>query len=410
MMLRLNLLTDCLLAAFLPLYFLDDSLIPKSPYLGVVIALLAFRFIVQEYSIRDIDITIFLAGILFLSSYCMSVVYSTYNGIPTINVVYPIIFFGILIAKPAISLLPERVFVVSAFVVVLIGWIRYLTGNGGLPSEHALGYWGIKYDIATRNSDVLLPLIVACATIGAIARNARSNVLPSKVRSAIEVPRVRFVIHLGAMLIALSAILLSQSRGTWLSAILMILLMFGKDLRSLSRFVQLGIALVIGSTVALAMFPEVFEKLINVGNLLDRFSTIYTGGGGSSNSARWHLIQYSFELSARYPIFGVGLDGFNCCALKYGYVDILTTRHPENFYLHMMTGFGVVSAASITFLLFKSALLGFKSRVGYTHLLGGVLYSVLLYLQFNSEVPSLALWIVLGAIVARIARSDRLQV
>ena len=55
-----------------------------------------------------------------------------------------------------------------------IGYYRFFTLSGGIPEEHALGYWGIKYLASTRNSDVLYVIVSGLIATGLYAASSGS--------------------------------------------------------------------------------------------------------------------------------------------------------------------------------------------------------------------------------------------
>lgn len=254
--------------------------------------------------------------------------------------------------------------VIACTIPVYVGWTRYFGGDGGSPLEHAIGYWGIRYLPATRNSDVLYPL--ALSTLSLFGLNRYKGFAKLLCAS---------LFILGA-----SAVALSLARGGWLALAWAGLIMS----RGGKRIV---ISLSVLSLIYIGFSLYAGDLIVNL--LVDRFSTF--GGlddSSVSNLDRLILISDSVKSIFLYP-FGVGFGNMGWVVSRFG----VPLWNSENGWLTVAVEGGwasLIVLMSLTGSLIRKAI-----RAPYS--LGGLLTSsTLVYLIFNYELNSAFMWALLS--------------
>lgn len=370
----------------LPLYLLDESVALKamlSPLIGAscVALLLVSRFNTGAGS----ELWRLLALGLALS-YPISLFGSVLGDGVGVNAFYPLLFLALCFRVPFATNRIVRGLCISLVGVVLFGWVRFITGEGGVPAEHALGYWGIKYTEATRNNDVLAPLMLSGIALATM-----------KIRTT-DTP-VLFM-RWGpwmSLVLALPALALSFSRSAWLAAICFLLLNSGFNWRTLLKSV---IALFAAATVLLVVVnviaPDLIGTAVDLVALTDRFLSIFDPKIESSNGERSRLLAYAISVGLEHPLLGVGSGRFDCCFAKLGFYGLRGSLHPENLFLHLFSELGFFVAFFSLTLLIIAGRYGLRSGHPAPHFAATTLMTFVVWLQFNSELPSLLVWAVLG--------------
>lgn len=370
----------------LPIYLLDESIELKtmlSPAIGgaCLVWLLSSRFV------RGMGSSAWrLLLLFFVVSYMISLAASAIAVGFTLNAVYPLLFVGFCLRRPTVV----RSFAFGLFVgllgVALLGWYRFVTGEGGLISEHALGYWGVKYTEATRNSDALVPLLVSATALALIQRRPTGALR---------------VLSLMALVIGLPALALTFARSAWLAIIAFLLLCGSSNWRMLLRvallavFVGLALFIVVSSVA-----PGFVADALDLVALLERLQSIYDPSIESSNSERVRLLTYAAEVGLGHPLIGAGAGQFGCCVEELGFRDLLGMRHPENLFMHLFSEFGVVPSLSALAIVTIACVRGLRAASAERRLAGAALAGLILWLQMNSELPSLFIWVLLGVIAS----------
>lgn len=319
----------------------------------------------------------------FVVSYVTSLVASVVAGhrIP-LNAVYPLLFVVLCLCEPA-SVRPF-VFGLSVGLVgmALFGWYRFVTGAGGVADEHALGYWGIKYTGSTRNSDALVPLLLSGMAVSQICR-ARAGAVRA--------------IWVAALVIGFSALTLTYARSAWVAMVCFLLLYSLSDWRGL---LKVGLAVLLAGLAMLVVVrlaaPEVIAATGDVGALLERLRSIYDPSVQSSNGERLRLLTYAAEVGLRYPFAGGGIGQFDCCMEALDFPDLVRMRHPENLFMHLFSEFGVVSSLSALAIVAIACARGLRADSTEQRLAGAALAGLIVWLQMNSELSSLFVWVLLG--------------
>lgn len=377
-------LASRLLGLLLPAYLLDESIAFKSIATPLLLAALAGLLLTSRYGSADRPPVARLGLFVFAAAYLSSVAVSALEHSPPINAAYPIVFAVLAIRRPAAI----REFVVGFFagtmLLVLLGWYRFVTGEGGTPSEHALGYWGIKYTLATRNSDALAPLLGMVGAVFVLSRRTAAGA------------RQRRFIGILALVLCVPALALTYSRSAWLAAAAFLVLAHHGDLRRLVKAALIVAVMGLGLLVAVNAFaPELVQSIADLAALAERLRSIYDPSVDSSNDERRRLLTYAVELGWSHPLAGAGIGQFNCCYGEFGYPDLKAALHPENLFFHLWAENGIACALGLVIAV-ASAALDRRPAPEASRLARAVLVTMVIWLQFNSELPSLLVWIVLG--------------
>jgi hypothetical protein len=277
-------------------------------------------------------------------------------------------------------------------IAVILGYYRFVFLEGGILTEHLLGYWGIRYTPATRNSDVLYPLVAAILSAGLI-RNASSQ-------------GMRAILMLASSF-SITAVVLTQSRSGWIALLVAAVTMYWTAFRPLRSgkqgIVWILLAIVI-SLVIVASLPEQYSDL-----LLSRAKTILGAEqevAETSNVERMERYTSVVTVIANNPL-GIGVGNYSCAV---GEID-REVKHAENAYLTLtMEGGWVAGVSFVAILLYLYQRL--RIRVQNSHAsgdqVGGVSTTLLIalaaYFLFNDEVNSLFVWSLLSAVGSVIPR------
>jgi hypothetical protein len=230
---------------------------------------------------------------------------------------------------------------------VLVGWYRFLSGTGGLTTEHALNYWGIRYAISSRNADVLYAIV------------------PILLSQFVPWQWVRW----GATLLCLPATVLTYSRSAWLT-----LIYHYFRVRRLLSFALLGLVL-----VAIALTTNAGDTIV------DRFLTIFDINSHTSNLERANLLQFSL---GHVTAFGLGPGRFPTAGVSEAGLGGL--RQAEDFYLTMAVEAGVLATAAFLGLWIWSLVTSPVRRIG---------IGLSIYLLLNSEVDNIVVWLIFGLVM-----------
>lgn len=383
------------LGGLIPLYLLDESVWLKQVAPPLIASAIVATILTSVWSPTKGTVGWRLAFITFAAGYTLALAYSAVVHGVSVNALYPLLFLAICWVRVDDALVFARTFTGSLGFIVLLGWYRFVTGDGGLVEEHALGYWGIKYTTSTRNGDALAPLLSLYVAVAVLTHADRPS-LALWLKGSLWV--------LVAM--SASALALTFSRSAWVAAVVFLLLRSSGHLaRLLMLAIGTGVLLVVCYFGLLIAAPEVATNAVDILALLERVRSIYDPSVDSSNVERLRLAGYALELGLTNPIVGVGAGRFDCCFAETGYLDLAGGLHPENLFLHLLTEYGVLSSAGLLMLLMASMNIGLRSAVTAQRTAGALLGSMIVWLQLNSELPSLLVWCVLAVSVG--VASDR---
>lgn len=370
--------------ALISIYFLDDSVFLKAQLFSLLIGVLLVWLFASGFAFDTGAEAWRLAVWCFAASYSISLAAAVITSdAVTINAIYPLLFICFCFRRPT----SIRPFFFGLFIglvaLLLFGWYRFITVDGGVFSEHALGYWGIKYTEATRNSDALTPTIV---TAIAIAGLQQKQTFTTRVL-------------LGAVLVvSLPAVLLTSSRSAWLAVIAFIFFYGGMKRRMLLHMAAVA---VLGGG-ALMLLQNVAVDSNGNAALFERAMSIINPNIDSSNLSRSRLLMYAMELGLYNPIVGAGPGHFGAYVCKLGYPELIGAMHPENLFMHLFSEYGIVSSISLMAVLGIACRDGLRATTPEQFTAGSAMGALILWLQMNSELPSLFIWVLLGVITSAI--------
>lgn len=214
---------------------------------------------------------------------------------------------------------------VTCLLLVLLGFYRYVTGEGGIPSEHALNYWGIHYAPATRNSDVLYAGVGMCI--------ASSFMLFG--------PRKFNWLKLGAGIAAFIfgvAVFMSLSRGALVTTGISVVVLGQRYFKKKSGL------FVFSAFIALMLVILGFSQTASFSLLTERFGTLGSdeleGSDANSMLARLVVQSNAFQriIWTERFFLGVGIGNFS----QYVSLNETTVNHAENAYISLWAETGII--------------------------------------------------------------------
>lgn len=281
---------------------------------------------------------------------------------------------------------------VACMITVILGYYRFVFLEGGTQAEHLLGYWGIRYTSATRNSDVLYPLVAAILSAGLIGNTSSQ--------------RTRAILTITASL-SITAVVLTQSRSGWIALLVAAVSMYWttfRPLHSKKGGIVWALLAIVVPLVIVASLPTQYSDL-----LLSRAKTILGAEqevGETSNVERIERYTSVVTVMANNPL-GIGVGNFSCAI---GEID-REVKHAENAYLTLTMEGGWV--AGVSFALILLYLYQRLRRLAQNcHASGGqvggisttLLVALAAYFLFNDEVNSLFVWSLLSVVGSVIPR------
>jgi hypothetical protein len=377
-----------LLGGFIGGYVLDDSFYIKQ-FVGpvlLILVLLSFSFSLKSKKLNSIHIALVLA---FVGLYVFSVILNQAVTILTFQMIYPLIFaLGSLL-----WLETKKYFFVGLYLSIIallfIGWFRFLTLEGGELAEHLLGYWGIKYTTATRNNDALIPLLGCILSIWFFDRE--------------YVFRTVKVLVGAFFIISLAALILTFARGAWISFIVYMVFYY----RFTFRFIAISMVaiLLLGLFGGLVSDSLLIYTQTDASALNERFYSIFFSDVSSSNNERAELIFYSLETGSHALLFGHGAGNFGNMMEQLGYSNLTHLRHAENLFLSIFVTNGFPVVLFFAAICANAILIGKnKSNIEYP-----LFVSLMVWLQLNSELESLLIWVLLGILVSALTSRPRVN-
>lgn len=225
-----------------------------------------------------------------------------------------------------------------------IGWLRFFTGAGGLVSEHALGYWGVQYDVSTRNGDVVYPML-AFFFAGSLSWRP---------------------LQYGVRFLAAPAILFSFARSAWIATGAFLFNRKRAPLFLLAAFVMIAAVLLLGQGQ----------------NLADRFVSIFADDGHASNGERLRILRFAM---GRITLLGRGVGQFAGSDARYA--DLPEIYESENFFVTMAVENGLLAAA-----LF----IGLWAWTVKTTPARAFAVALTIFYLMNSEIDSIRTWLLFG--------------
>ena len=396
-------LTAVLFLLSLGTYPVVEARLAALPYpailLGLLLVLLllnglaGYRAVLSGYDKRILAASMLLASWLALVTAASSAAFGhavdrqQYVGIGYIFAfpILALIFRHVKVAWLLWALLGGCVLAVS------IGYIRFLTLGGGVPSEHALGYWGIRYLPSTRNSDVLYAIVSSLVATGlyAIARARLIRVMLMFIAIA-----------------SLAAVMFSLSRSAWLavSTGYLTLLWFTRhqDLAIRRRARTIGVIVFVGIVAVLGLNPNETDTGYDV--VVDRMRSIADASDPSvSNRERMYLAMDAVDGLLRFPT-GIGVGN---AAYALGR-PVSSVGSAENAWLTLGLEGGWLALAAFSLILLWLSLsiisIPYNRSITQDDLFSAIgmalLVAICSYLMFNYELNSLFLWSILAVVGA----------
>ncbi len=279
---------------------------------------------------------------------------------------------------------------ITGLAVFAYGVYGYFGGQIGDPVERTLGYFGITYTTSTRNSDMLFLMATFWLMFGYYFFRIRQS------------HKILDFLLLVVLMAFVGAMVLSLSRGTWVSVVITILFLslLRANGRLGSRQPPVWIFLIAGITVVGGLYfllpPEQWDLVALRSRLLFSLST----EGGNSNAARIALAGDVFQVIISHPLgVGVGNLRFYLSDFSYG-----TVNHAENVYLQILGEQGILGLISFSGLLFWVAIRLFRTgrdRIGLVQAaplfaLLAIVVNWAIYGMLNNLVDNLWFWTVFG--------------
>lgn len=213
--------------------------------------------------------------------------------------------------------------------LVLMGYGVYglLTGDVGDLLEHALGYFGIQYNVSTRNADAMYLLTLFFHLL----------------RPTLAVTGWQAALWIGLSGVTGAAVVLTQSRGAWL-ALLAGAILSAALLRRLLLWDAESRRRLIGVVLVAAFAASVLSYGGETWAWLQRRSLgVLAGDPGGSLSDRRILAAAGLRLVAAHPLTGIGPGTFRRRIEHAGIVlNQGAANHVEVAYLQMWLDAGIL--------------------------------------------------------------------
>ena len=374
---------------------------PSLIFALILITLSHHALVMRRYDVLSsvdpklVALSVLLGGLLMMStigaeavSRCDAATFDNLKWIPYI--------IGFPLLAAILSRLSERTMwsalLVACMITVILGYYRFMFLEGGIQAEHLLGYWGIRYTPATRNSDVLYPLVAAILSAGLI-RNAKSQM-------------TRAILALAAS-ISITAVVLTQSRSGWIALLMAVVTMYWTAFRPLRSEKWSIVWVLLATVVPLVIVASLSEQYSDL--LLSRAKTIFVieqEAGEASNVERMERYSSVVTVMASNPL-GIGIGNFSCAVRE---ID-REIKHAENAYLTLTIEGGWIAGMSfVAILLYLFQRL--RKREQNSHASNGqvsgipemLLVALAAYFLFNDEVNSLFVWSLLAVVGSVIPR------
>lgn len=155
--------------------------------------------------------------------------------------------------------------------------------------------------------------------------------------------------------IQLGTIILTNSRGAWLSIVIPLILMF---------FLH-GIKIIRANIKSLIIFSSIiiFFVLLNFHRFFTRFLSIFTIPTGTENSINWResLLRGTFRIFTDHPLLGSGINTFSSIFGYYQERAGFYSINPHCYYLQLLAETGIIGFISFMVLIFVILILCIKN-------------------------------------------------
>ena len=277
---------------------------------------------------------------------------------------------------------------IGCLIAVVFGYYRFITGDAGLVTEHALGYWGIRYTQASRNSDVLYPLVLLVLSVSLHAGTKKYYLK---------------IIYTFLSIIGCVALILSYSRGAWIAAFVACLLLMANKKSTALLYVGVISTVLFSFILLVKMIGDNQPDVLN--DVITRFMSIFDWEKQevSSNLGRLVLIKLTLQEIISHPL-GVGAQNF-----KLAFGGDFIAGNAENAYLNIALEGGIM--ALVIFVVINLKLINKSAHIAKYGVGGGqispqhgklalsLIVAMDLYFIFNYEANSIFVWAVIGCVL-----------
>lgn len=370
-------------------------------FLGVLYFILILKLFVGE--------KIFLNKILILSiiAIIFSIILSCIIGVEisekyAIHLVLllsiPILFTSILKDIRTLQVVMS-IIIISGFFLFLYGTYGYITGKIGeeassLVWKNYARYFGLHYTPSTSNSDVYyfsIPLLLVFSEL------LFNHHLSHRMK----------LLKLFLLIILTSAVLLSFSRGAWIS--LFFTLSFGMYYAIKNRILRVNAKFILSIILLITIFLISSYVILNMFHMQEYFKTRFVSIFSSEKSImglpiefsdkdRHSLLKAGFEIFINHPL-GSGIGSFNKLSMS---IAGLPANHPENTYLYFFSEIGILGGFAYLVLIFMPLFYFLNNRkiINNRVMWGAILISLYISIAyiFDFEVYNLYHWFLISYI------------
>ena len=377
------------------------------PIGGIFIPILCFLLLIRNlYTAKFVfnKTLIFSLFLMYLSitlSSFFSVSLETEQIVKSsIFMILPILITSILTDYKSLKIAIYSIIIVGV-ILGIYGFYGYFTGNVGEDTQKTwwwtyARYYGIHYLPSTRNSDIYyiaIPIFLVLPLL--FFGNLRSFLF-----------RI-FLITISLMFF--TGVLLSFSRGAWISTVITILVLLSIiwKRRGISNIKSLNLGLLLIGSFAIFIFISNFVSdyfgMHNyfIGKIISIISpekASYYLEESISNKDRMEILQATLDIIISNPL-GVGPGNLRYVYPSYG----LYVNHPENNYLEVLAENGVFGFMGfLIFLFYPLAFLYKRVKSDSSDWVRIGIFLTLVYLaiscMFNVEIFSFYHWIIYSVI------------
>jgi O-antigen ligase len=178
------------------------------------------------------------------------------------------------------------------------------------------------------------------------------------------------VLYALASILSFITIILTFSRGIWLSIIIAIILVLILGRKILKKnLIYIGIVAVLSAIPIIIKWESIVNRLLSLQNIFLN----------AENSIEWRksLLRGSLKIFEDHPVFGTGLNTFGYIYSLYqeraGYFSI----NPHNYYLQLLTETGVIGFITFVVLALSILYMSFKAFANSENIFKGIALGLL---------------------------------
>lgn len=262
----------------------------------------------------------------------------------------------------------SRIFL--ALIIALIGfWVGRLEHFPWADAFSGVPWWRMRHEFGLPSA-VGFGLYSAAAALGLLIMAPRIWSVSEKLQVTLLTRGVWLIL----LLFSIEGIIVSRTRGVWLSVVILTTVLLAANIHLLKRIElsKLVISLLIGSTIltALGYFNySTFERRLSYES--ETTSSILTGqfdqiealdkrGRPKSIGVRYHMLLFGLNHLKQNPLFGLG-PGITKPLIQEHWVLGKKFKHLHNNYLEMLLRLGLVGTALIFLMLSLIFLYGWRA-------------------------------------------------